>query len=211
MINKSPSQILLASRSPRRKRLLGLLTSEFIVQNIDTEEHLFGPIDEALVRIVRKKIIASKFTGTAIAADTVLLLDDEVLAKPIDRPDAISMLERLSLQSPEVLTAVVVRTADDVYLHEIVRTRLHLRQLSRSEINLYVATGAADDKAGSLDVQAQAADFVKEIDGCRANVYGLPLCATSRLLIKSSIKVRQHGPQDCCERDDLEEYLRDES
>lgn len=171
---------VLASGSPRRRALLHLagVAHEVVVSGVDETVDGDDPVHEA-VTVARRKAgaVAHRRPGaTVLGADTTLSLDGESLGTPIDRAHARTMLRRLSGSTCVVTTGVVVvdgageRSAT-------VTARLRLRELSDEEIERYLATGAADDKAGALEVQDRAADFVERLDGCPGTVVGLPICA----------------------------------
>ena len=109
-----------------------------------------------------------------IAADTMVVLENEILGKPFDSNDAAAMLRKLSGRVHRVLTGVAVfyKTQN---LVEIVETKVWFRSLSEIEINAYVATGEPFDKAGAYGIQGRGAVLVEKIDGCYNNVVGLPL------------------------------------
>ncbi len=200
--------LLLASGSPRRRQLLKVLLPEFVVGTPDVDEQLQNPIHQDLQRLAADKAQALEHDGTVLAADTVLLLGDQIVGKPTSRADAVQMLQNLSARTTTVLTALAVLDRQGRVTSEVVSTQVTLHPLDTGDIRRYVDTGAADDKAGALEIQDRAARFVASIVGCRANLYGLPLCATSRLLSGAGLHVEVLDNQSCCGRRDLEEYLR---
>ena len=116
-----------------------------------------------------------------VAADTVVVVDGQVLGKPIDEHDAARMLGLLSGRAHEVMTAVAVRygeTLDD----RISVTRVTMRSITAAEISRYCATGEPLDKAGAYAIQGRAAAFVQSIEGSYTGVVGLPLLETLALL-----------------------------
>lgn len=127
-----------------------------------------------------------------LAADTIVVVDREVLGKPRDSDDARRMLLRLSGRDHEVLTAfVLLDDAGKVFAREIVRTRVYFRLLSREEIDEYVASEEPRDKAGAYAIQGGAKNFVSSLEGSWSNVVGLPLeevreCLRSARLWKES-------------------------
>ena len=116
-----------------------------------------------------------------LAADTTVVVDGEILAKPADREDAFRMLKRLAGVVHEVLTGVVVR-AGDRELAEVVRTRVHLLPLTPDEIAWYVESGEPEGKAGAYAIQERAARFVDWIEGSWSNVVGLPVATVDQML-----------------------------
>jgi septum formation protein len=109
-----------------------------------------------------------------LGADTVVLIDGEILGKPRDRPDAIRMLERLAGREHEVVTGICLRRDQDL-LHDRAVTRVWFTPLTREEIEEYVASGEPMDKAGAYAIQGFAAKFIERIDGSYTNVVGLPI------------------------------------
>ncbi|MCC2597529.1 Maf family nucleotide pyrophosphatase [Pusillimonas sp. MFBS29] len=116
-----------------------------------------------------------------LSADTTVILDDDILGKPLNAEDAYSMLRRLSGRRHEVRTAVVLAHAGE--LHEAVSiTEVHFKALTESEIAAYCATGEPMGKAGAYGIQGKAGMFVEHIAGSYTGVMGLPVYETGRLL-----------------------------
>jgi septum formation protein len=118
-----------------------------------------------------------------LAADTEVILDNEVLGKPKDAAHAALMLERLSDRTHDVLTAVAVRWNAQIML-AVSASRVSFRALTREEIQRYIATGEPFDKAGAYAVQGRAAVFISRIEGSYSGVMGLPLYETAEILGK---------------------------
>ena len=179
--------LVLASGSPRRLELLRQLGGAFTVQVSGVPE----PIDDRLrpaenvLAIARAKAEAISLTAgdcLVLAADTDVVLDGEILGKPLDAADARQMLRRLQGRAHEVLTAVVV--VDPVSgdrREEVVSSSVVIRDLSDDEIDAYVATGEPLDKAGGYAIQGEAASMGGSGVGCYTNVVGLPICAAQKL------------------------------
>ena len=180
--------LVLASGSPRRFELLGEVVDSFSVIVSGVPEPVDGSLTptENVLQIARAKAVA--VSGTAggcliLAADTDVVLDGEILGKPVDAADAGWMLRRLRGRAHVVLTAVVVvDPLTGERWEEIVRSIVTIRNLNDAEIDAYVATGEPLDKAGGYAIQGEAASMVESVDGCYTNVVGLPLCAVRRLL-----------------------------
>ncbi len=180
------NRLILASSSPRRLDLLRLIGVEPVVSPADIDESGIageGPA-ELVLRLASSK--AQKIAATApndvvLGADTIVLLDGEVMNKPIDSGDAIRMLSRLGGTTHQVLTAVAV-VADGNVESEVVRSSVTMRALSDSDIDAYVASGEPFGKAGSYAIQGYGAVFVTEIQGSFHNVMGLPLHMVELLL-----------------------------
>lgn len=183
--------LILASTSPRRKELLRNAGIEFTVHSAEIPEvPKPGELPEAFARrLAREKAEAVwKDAGHAfvLAADTIVVTDDEVLGKPKDAADAARMLRKLSGATHQVLTAVCLMTPGgkkDVQ-HEV--TRVHVRPISEADIAYYVAHGEPMDKAGAYAIQGIASRWIDRIEGDYFNVMGLPVALVYRML-------REHG------------------
>jgi len=171
--------IVLASASPRRRELLAAAGIDVVVDAVDVDEtRLAAEAPAAYVeRVARLKAAAggAKHPGDlVIAADTAVVLGDEVLGKPADAADAARMLRRLSGRDHEVLTGVaVVRQGRAEAFVE--RTVVTFAPLSEADVDAYVATGEPLDKAGAYAIQGGAARFVTGIQGSYSNGVGLPM------------------------------------
>lgn len=183
----SEKKIILASASPRRSELLTAIGVEFEVAPSQVPEH---PIpDEAppdyITRLARAKVIAvarKREGGLVIGADTIVVLDGQLLGKPKDEEDAEQMLRKLSGRWHAVMTGVAlydVGTRREVADYE--KTLVRFAQLSEREIGWYVKTGEPMDKAGAYAIQGYGGLFVEEIAGNYSNVVGLPLPLVYRL------------------------------
>ncbi len=180
--------VVLASQSPRRIELIGQIVdaAKVVVRPADLDEDALAaglaPID-GLLRVSRAKAEASWQLGELLlAADTIVIHDGVVIGKPADRDDAFARIAAMRGSVVEVATNVVVQNVRGARRDRLIRTKLHMGHPSDEEIRAYVATGAADDKAGGLEVQDRARAFVDRIEGCFTNVLGLPLCAAADLL-----------------------------
>jgi septum formation protein len=175
------TSIVLASGSARRRDFLAQLGARFEVVPADIDESpLPGEAPEALaLRLAREKAraVARLHAGRWIlAADTIVVVDEEILGKPCDRPDARRMLRLLAGREHRVITGVVLRAPDGTAeIDEVAVTRVRFRPLADAEIDGYVAGGEADDKAGAYGIQGAAAAFVERVEGSFSNVVGLPL------------------------------------
>ncbi len=176
--------LVLASASPRRSELLRLGGFDFEQRpaHIDESTRPGEPAEDYVLRLAEEKARAAWRRGTrTLGADTVVVLGDEVLCKPIDEDDAKRMLGSLSGRTHRVLTGVAVfdGTSCRVLYAE---TRVTFRVLEGDEIGKYVATGEAYDKAGSYGIQGWASKFVESVEGSYTNVVGLPLELVSGML-----------------------------
>ena len=178
-------QLILASQSPRRKELLGLFHIPFTVQVADIDEAMdpSKSPQEEVSRVSRLKAlaVAGNSEDVIIAADTIVVLEGNVLGKPADRRDAIRMLTALSGRDHQVMTGVTVVRGSRILTHTEV-TDIHFRPLSQAEILRYVDTGEPMDKAGSYGIQGGAALFVEKMHGDYYNVMGLPVCRLWQML-----------------------------
>ncbi|MEM7048776.1 MAG: Maf family protein [Acidobacteriota bacterium] len=175
--------LVLASASPRRRELLASLGLEFEVRPVDLDEsHRAGETPEVFVaRLAREKAAAAARPGEwVLAADTVVVIDGEILGKPADEAEARTVLARIADREHVVFTGVEV-TRDGRRAGGVERTRVRMRALSEARIAWYVATGEPLDKAGSYAIQGLGALLVEAITGNYSNVVGLPLPLTHRL------------------------------
>ena len=177
--------LILASASPRRKELLGLFRIPFSIRVADIDETMdphAAPFDE-VARVSRLKAlaVAGNPEDVIIAADTIVVLEGNVLGKPTDRDDAIRMLTALSGRDHQVMTGVTVVRGSRILTHTEV-TDIHFRPLSQGEILRYVDTGEPMDKAGSYGIQGGAALFAEKMHGDYYNVMGLPVCRLWQML-----------------------------
>ena len=179
--------LILASQSPRRAELLKKLNIPFTVRVADIDEAmdpLVLPEDEVARVSYEKAMAVRRQSGdVVIAADTIVVLDGQVLGKPENEADAAYTLSRLSGRPHQVMTGITV-VKDDLALTHTEITQVHFRPLSREEIRRYVASGDPMDKAGSYGIQNGAALFVSAIEGDYFNVMGLPVCRLWQMLQK---------------------------
>ena len=184
-------KLILASTSPRRKELLQQIGVLFTQQAVHINEDVM-PNENAehyVLRLAQEKAAAGfdqlseqqQIDSVILAADTTVVCDDQILAKPESILHSKEMLGLLSGREHRVMTAISVCSRDKSE-QKVVTTRVRFRQLSHNEIDNYWHTGEPQDKAGSYGIQGLAAIFVKSIDGSYSNVVGLPLCETAELL-----------------------------
>ncbi len=175
-------RFILASSSPRRSDLLNQIGLDFEVIPSRFDESQVNASDPVeLVRtLAREKAgtVASEVEGEAIVlgADTIVLLDDEILGKPRDEAEARSMLGRLAGRTHRVLTGVaLIRRPNGPILVEHEETAVTMRNLTPGQIAAYVASGEPMDKAGAYAVQGLGSVLVERLQGDYFNVVGLPL------------------------------------
>ena len=177
--------IILASQSPRRQELLGLMKIPYTVRVADIDETMDpdeAPFDE-VARISRRKALAIEHgdDDLVIAADTIVVCDGRVLGKPHSEIEAKQMLRSLSGRTHQVMTGVTVLRSGKLHSHTEV-TDVRFRSLTDGQIDAYVATGEPMDKAGAYGIQGGAALFVEGISGDYYNVVGLPVCRLQQML-----------------------------
>lgn len=184
-------QIYLASSSPRRKRLLQQLNIPFKTISLDVDEKIKR--DEAPVKAVKrlslekmemaKKIIKK---GIIITADTIVVLDNQIIGKPKDKRDAEIILKKLSGKTHKVYTGFsVFNSVNRKMITEYEKTFVKFRELNKKEIRDYILSGNPMDKAGAYGIQDDfGAVFVEKINGCYYNVVGLPLTKVYKSLLK---------------------------
>jgi septum formation protein len=181
---KGRETLVLASASPRRAEILRAVGWPFEAAPVNLlEERAAGEMAVAYVeRLAREKAEAAAVrypSRLVLGADTTVVVEGEVLEKPLDEMDARRMLHRLSGRWHEVLTGVaLVRAGVDERLHRTIahaRTEVRFAKMSDAEIDWYVASGEPMDKAGAYAVQGRASLFIEEIRGEYWNVVGLPV------------------------------------
>ena len=179
--------LYLASGSPRRRELLTQLGLQFERLITDVEEQ--RQPEEAAEVYVRRLALDKARAGVAVApqdlpvlgADTIVVLNNEVLEKPRDAAHAAQMLSQLSGQTHQVMTAVAL--ADSAReLDCLVTTDVTFRNITAEEISHYIASGEPMDKAGAYGIQGLGGNFVRKINGSYHAVVGLPLVETNELL-----------------------------
>ncbi|WP_342323344.1 nucleoside triphosphate pyrophosphatase [Kosakonia sp. BYX6] len=181
------TDIWLASGSPRRQELLTQLGVSFerIVPGIEEQRQAQESPRQYVQRLAREKAQAgvAMVSGDlpVLGADTIVVLNGEVLEKPKDASHAASMLRQLSGQTHQVMTAVALADRQQV-LDCLVTTEVTFKVLSEKEIADYVASGEPLDKAGAYGIQGLGGCFVRKINGSYHAVVGLPLVETCELL-----------------------------
>lgn len=158
--------------------------------NVD-ESRLSGePAREYVMRVSKEKaetvIAGADLKSVVIAADTIVVLDEEILGKPRDADDAFEMLLALRGRTHDVLTAVAVRTESGVN-QDVCSSAVTMRDYNMDEIAAYINSGDPMDKAGAYAIQNAAFSPTCAFGGCIASVMGLPLCHLERTLQKSGI------------------------
>ncbi|MEP1470730.1 MAG: Maf family protein [Halieaceae bacterium] len=192
--------LILASASPRRSELLTQLGVQFCVHPADIDESVM-PAEtpgDYVQRMAGEKAAAvasvySERGNAVLAADTTVVLDDDVLGKPIDHDDGLAMLTRLSGRAHEVITAICLVAGGEVWAQQVA-TRVQFASLTPAQCDAYLATDEPWDKAGGYGIQGLAGAFVQRIEGSYSNVVGLPLHETWQMLAASGIPTLLAAP-----------------
>ncbi len=180
--------IILASNSPRRKELLSSLGIPYVVDPADVDEQVrSGETPETYaVRVADDKARVTgqrSGGGIIIAADTIVVVDNAILGKPVSPEDAARMLTMLSGRMHQVMTGLaVLDAATEKCATRLSVTKVWFRKLSSKEIAAYIATKEPFDKAGAYGIQEKGALLVDRIEGCYFNVVGLPLSLLGEML-----------------------------
>jgi len=175
------ASFILASASPRRRELLGALIPDFEIIPSDIDE---TPLDREapeghVLRLSREKALAVSHSHPGkwvLGADTVVVVDGEMLGKPATPEEAKKMLGMLSGREHTVITGfALVKEGQGVVVNDAVQSDVLFKDISEDEMEWYTHTSEPYDKAGGYAVQGKAAFFIKEIHGSYTNVIGLPL------------------------------------
>lgn len=177
-------RILLASESPRRKFLLtslgyNLTTVAPMVDELEGSNEI-SPKDVAVLNAQKKaRKVVTEYRGTdwdvVIAADTVVVIDNEILGKPHESHAAKAMLERLSHRTHQVITGFFIINRNQEEYAEAIHSRVTFRALSNGEIEAYLASKEGFDKAGGYAIQGIGAALIDKIEGSLTNIIGLPV------------------------------------
>ncbi|HQO08646.1 MAG TPA: Maf family protein [Clostridiales bacterium] len=190
-MNLNDRNIVLASKSPRRKELLENIGLKFSVKPAEIEEiHRgvsgFGEIVMDLAEQKGEAVGKLMFHDRIIiASDTIVVIDGEILNKPEDRDHAFKMLRQISGRTHSVFTSLYVY---DGYLKKTVKeyteTKVEFYELTDEQINDYLDTHEPFDKAGAYGIQGYGSKFIKKIDGCFFSVMGFPVPLFSQKMYK---------------------------
>lgn len=181
-------KLILASESPRRIELLRLVGLDFEVMPSSIEEMPQkgeSPVEHVLGLSRRKaRAVSSRYPDAWIlGADTIVIINGEMMGKPAHASEAREMLTKLSGREHHVHTGfTIARKTADVLLGDVVTSSVLFKNISEAEINWYVRTEEPYDKAGGYAAQGAGAIFIREIHGSYTNVIGLPLCEAVSLL-----------------------------
>lgn len=190
MINTS-IPIYLASKSPRRRKLLKQINLKYKSFSVDVDEKIFDkePPHKTVLRLSFEKLEAAKTKvkkGVIVTADTIVVLDHHVLGKPKNKKDALRILKILSGKTHIVYTGYsIFNSINRRTISEFEKTEVTFRELTDEEILEYIDGGSPMDKAGAYGIQDDfGAVFIKKINGCYYNVVGLPLAKFYHALIR---------------------------
>lgn len=188
---KSRKPIYLASKSPRRKKLLEQLNLKFKTFSVVCAEDIEkgeSPV-KAAKRLSLKKLYLAKQkvkNGIIITADTIVVINGKIIGKPVNKKDAERILNLLSNKTHIVYTGFsIYNSRENKTITDYEKTLVTFRKLEKQEIKKYIATGSPMDKAGAYGIQDDfGAVFVKKINGCYNNVVGLPLTKVYDALLR---------------------------
>lgn len=171
--------IILASKSPRRKTLMSKITSDFLIEvsHIDESTSLNLPPIEAVKDIAKRKgldIAKNHPDDIVISADTIVLIDNQIIGKPVDEKDAKRILKLLSGRTHKVITAFCLIKGNKFY-EDYVISEVDMDELSEELIDAYIKSGSPMDKAGAYGAQDnEQFHVVKKVRGSKDNVIGFP-------------------------------------
>ena len=182
--------LILASSSPRRKRLLKQIGIPFLSRSSNVEENLIAAQSTISPRLLAKKkaetVYLESHKNWMLGADTIVVLGETVLGKPKDPEDAQSMLSELSGKEHKVITGFcLLNPSGGMAQAEEITTLVRVKKLAEQEIINYIATGEPFGKAGSYGIQGIGAFMVEAISGSYSNVVGLPLSALIKALCRT--------------------------
>ena len=181
----TPPVLVLASGSPRRRQLLEMLGIPIEVRPPHVPEvRNPGESPQAYVERLAREKAASVAGPLVLGADTTVVVDGEVLEKPVDATDALRMLRRLQGRVHQVITAIALKTPDSMLSATDV-TAVRFRPADDDVLRAYVATGEPMDKAGAYGIQGHGAALVERIEGDFFGVMGLPVRLVLDLLARA--------------------------
>ena len=196
------SKILLASASPRRQELLRQIGINFqlIEHHVDETHHYGESPREFVLRMALEKAhsglrqVPVDCLPIVLGADTIVVIESDILGKPRDRQDALAMLKRLSAKEHRVLSAVAVTDQNETR-SAISETLVKFAPVTRTQALAYWETGEPADKAGGYAIQGMGGTFVKAIKGSYSGVVGLPVFETAQLLACFGVHCWQRSEQ----------------
>ena len=195
---KPQRRVILASSSPRRRKLLSDLglTFEVIPSNVPEENERRSDPAELALSLAQDKarsVGARLRDGIVIGADTIVVLDGDILGKPKDEAEALSMLTRLSGNQHRVFTAIVLIDLDNTKEYSDVQiTKVTMHPVSQEKIRDYIARRQPFDKAGGYAVQETEDNFIAKVEGSYTNVVGLPMENMRAMLARVGVELPKH-------------------
>ncbi|MFC9711716.1 septum formation inhibitor Maf [Paenibacillus sp. JNUCC31] len=194
--------IILASTSPRRKELIASLHLAFdvIPSHADEDTPPEWTPEQTVQELAMRKALAvyrglegREQDAVIVGSDTIVVLDGDILGKPVDEADAERMLSRLQGRVHRVFTGVAcIDAGNGQSMVQYRQTDVTMKELSEATIRAYVQTGEPSDKAGSYAIQGIGASLIDRIEGCYFNVVGLPLSLLSDMLSGFGVHVLPH-------------------
>lgn len=195
---------ILASGSPRRQELIQLLGVPWHVMVANVDESSVDHPDPAVNVVQTAQLKADAVSPLAppdavvIAADTIVVLDNQVLEKPAGEEEARKMLKKLRGRNHQVLSGLAINNnGNGLATTDLAQINVPMRQYSDEEIEAYIATGDPLDKAGSYAIQHAGFHPVENFNGCFAGVVGLPLCHLVRSLRRIGIFIQNDIAASC--------------
>ncbi|MFN2114661.1 MAG: Maf family protein [Anaerolineae bacterium] len=190
--------LILASASPRRRQLLSELGVSYEVRPADVDETPMpgesAPDHAARLALAKARAVAGTVgSGLVLGADTVVVLDGQILGKPRSPDEALRHVTRLRGRNHQVITAVALVDADGREWCDSESTVVWIRDFGDDEARRYVESGDPFDKAGAYAIQNEEFRPVSRLEGSRSNVVGLPLRLTARLLAEAGVDVAPAG------------------
>jgi septum formation protein len=185
--------IILASGSQRRIQILRKIGLKFkiIKSNVDEDVNCRNPISLAkkLALMKAMKVAEKVRSGIIIGADTIVVLNNEVIGKPKDKCDAKRILKKLSGRKHLVITGIAVIDARrKKAIVDFEKTEVKFRKINDKEIERYIKKERVTDKAGAYAIQGKACAFIERINGCYYNVVGLPVVKLIKILKRFNVK-----------------------
>jgi len=186
-------KVILASQSPRRRELMDLLNIKYEIIASNVEETLIEglSVEEQSKRLgfIKAKAVFDELKGDriVIGSDTIVVKDGKIYGKPKDKQDAINMLKTLKNDKHQVITSVAVLVEKDGQYKEhidYVVSDVYVSDMSEKEIEEWIDTGKAYDKAGAYAIQLEFVKFIDRIDGNYAAIIGLPINKVYKILKK---------------------------
>lgn len=181
VIDLKSKNLYLASKSPRRSQLFEMLGFDFdiVESKVDEKEETYTIPEVHVLELAQKKAlkVAENINdGFIVGADTIVVLDNQIIEKPADRKEAKEMLQRLSGRTHTVYTGyAIVEKPSGSLASSYERTFVSFRRIENKEIDRYIDVEPPLDKAGAYGIQDQSSIFVERVEGCFYNVVGFPV------------------------------------